>query len=127
MRYDKKSFESIAKSCGEKSALASVSYVDRLRRAGWDRGKTICWEADGDGFILCVEQKTHLRWFQIAVRKEAQGKGVGAGLVWHMIKYARARGFDRITFLTKMPSWYNQFGAQIVGKTNEEYKMEIVL
>ncbi|MEW8977707.1 MAG: N-acetyltransferase [Symbiobacterium sp.] len=76
---------------------------------------------DDDGQVVGVAG-LHIMWEDLAeirslaVRPGLTGKGVGRGLVEHLLEEARTLGLKRIFALTYQPGFFKKYGFQEVAK-----------
>lgn len=116
--------------CGDNSFKGVWNY---LRKAEHDaKGRAEAYRlrkgTSPAGFMAFIESPHHLRLVAIATKEVHHGKGFGLELLVALMRIAKERGKERITFRTKIPRWWTKRGAVAVGKhDNGETEMEICL
>jgi [ribosomal protein S18]-alanine N-acetyltransferase len=75
------------------------------------------------GYQLSTESRLGVHLARLAVRPEAQGRGIGSALVSDLVAFARARGFGRLTVNTQQDNSASLALYQRLGfrRTGEEY------
>ena len=125
--FDEKTVAEIAKECGSKSVKGSVSFLGAPYISG---GKGfVCEVFDDVAFYAGTMCKKHFRLYEMAVRKDAQGRGYGTAMVARMKALCARSGAEKITLRTSREEtaieFYGRVGGVITGSKGGDYEVEI--
>ena len=121
--------KTIAKKCNNKTVLASINYLRRLKFNGT---KLIIEVINDVAFYIVSVNKTHLRVIQVAVAEKERNKGYGSLCVMRIKQHCLKLGKDKLTLKTEKGTyasdwWSRTFKTVITKETSDGYEMEIRL
>lgn len=126
--YDRNVVKSICTNCDSEESKKTYSYLEYMQHV-LAPSKIVCEIYDNRGFYFATLGKSHARLIEIAVRKDAQGSGLGKKMLYRLLSQLKARGIYKLTFRTPIDEsaqfFWAHMGAVTTGLKDNDFLMEI--
>ena len=129
--YDDAAAKDICYNCNSPVSKQSYNYFRRIHYVTGGKVWSKVWSKDGTpvGFYYASRCRDHVRLFEIAVRTEYQGKGIGRMMLHDLLSTMKTHGLYKLTFRTPIDETAADFwlhvGGQITGLKGNDYEMQI--
>lgn len=118
----------IIDNCGAPSLKKDFSYMDRMLRMSPSGKMIFKTYANDTAFVVAYIGRAHLRIFGLAVKRNAQRRGIGKMILRDVFAFAKSRGLQRVTLRANIAEradvyYETQFAFIRDGRKGNDYEM----